>query len=338
MTKAFISGCAGLTITDEEARFFTQEDPWGLILFRRNIETPDQVRALTSAFRDCVGRPDAPVLIDQEGGRVARLRQPHWPEFPPQKLFGDLFAVSVEKGCRAAWLGARLIADELQKLGITVDCLPLLDVATPHMSDAIGDRALSQDPNVVTALGRAVVQGLTAGGVLPVMKHIPGHGRGTVDSHLELPKVGASLPELETSDFLPFASLKDLPMGMTAHIVYEAIDPDHPATQSKTVIHEIIRGALHFDGLLMSDDISMNALAGSIRDRAERSFEAGCDLVLHCNGALDEMRQVAEGAPVLAGKTQERCVHALSFGRGDRQDSQIDELWVEFRSLTGLAS
>ncbi|MTH97247.1 beta-N-acetylhexosaminidase [Roseibium sp. RKSG952] len=335
MTKAFITGCSGHALTSEETAFFRSEDPWGLILFRRNIDTPGQVRELVRAFRACVGRPDAPVLIDQEGGRVQRLLPPHWPSFPPQRVFGDLYRENGKSGLRAAWLGARLIADTLTDLEITVDCLPLLDVAAEGMSDVIGDRSFGNDPAMVAELGRAVSDGLMAGGVLPVMKHVPGHGRGTVDSHLHLPRVAASRLELEKADFIPFRSLSDSPMAMTAHIVFEAIDPDRPATQSREVIETVIRGQLAFDGLLMTDDVSMLALSGSIRERSERSYEAGCDIVLHCNGEMDQMRELAQVSPVLQGKTLERCRRALSFPSAGRQDSDIEALWAEFRDLTG---
>ncbi|ADZ70616.1 beta-N-acetylhexosaminidase [Polymorphum gilvum] len=312
MTKAFISGCAGALLSDEEAAFFAAEKPWGLILFRRNCVDPDQVRALVRAFRGAVGRGNAPVLIDQEGGRVQRLKPPHWPDYPPPGRFGTLHARDPRAGLRAAFLGARLIADDLHDLGITVDCLPLLDVGRPETVDAIGDRAYSPDPAAVAALGRATCDGLMAGGVLPVMKHIPGHGRARVDSHLVLPRVDAARAEIEAVDLAPFRALADLPLAMTAHLLYEAIDPDHPATQSKAVIGGLIRGAAGFSGCLMSDDISMQALGGSIAERAALAFSAGCDLVLHCNGDLAEMAAVAEAAPVLTGAARARCEAALA--------------------------
>ncbi|EFO29760.1 beta-hexosaminidase [Roseibium sp. TrichSKD4] len=313
MTKAFISGCAAHALSDEEIAFFKAEDPWGLILFRRNIETPEQVRALTQAFRDAVGRADAPVLIDQEGGRVQRLRPPHWPSFPPQKLFGDLYQSDPGRARDAAKLGSRLIAHELRGVGITVDCLPCLDVSFPETVDAIGDRSLSADPNVVADLGRSVADGLLEGGVLPVAKHIPGHGRAQVDSHLDLPHIAASAGELAEVDFKPFLALADLPFGMTAHLLYQDLDHDTPATQSQKIIQDVIRKTIGFDGCLLSDDISMKALGGDMLDRARKTFAAGCDIVLHCNGEMQEMQTVAAAAPKLEGRSAERCSAALSM-------------------------
>ncbi|MEE4013800.1 beta-N-acetylhexosaminidase [Roseibium sp. FZY0029] len=335
MTKAFVSGCAGLTLTRSEIDFFRQEDPWGLILFARNIDTPQQVRELTAAFREAVGREDAPVLVDQEGGRVQRLKPPHWPKYPAPKTYGDLYDQDAAAGQRAAWLAGRLIADDLYHVGITVDCLPCLDVRFPDTVDAIGDRAFSQDPEVVATLGKAMAEGSLAGGVLPVIKHIPGHGRARVDSHLELPRVEAAISSLESVDFRPFKALSDVSLGMTAHIVYEGIDPDTAGTQSAKVIQEIIRGEIGFDGCLMSDDISMKALGGSFEDRSGKIIEAGCDIVLHCNGDMDEMIAVAKVVPELAGEAMRRCEKALSGIQVP--DLEFDRLaaFEEFHTLTG---
>lgn len=315
MTKAFITGCAGLELSQDERAFWAAEDPWGLILFRRNCESREQIRALTAAFREAVGRSDAPVLIDQEGGRVQRLRPPLAPSYPPARRFGALYEQDQEKGLRAAFLGARLIAHDLAELGITVDCMPVLDVLFPQTVDAIGDRAYADEPETVAALARAACDGLLAGGVLPVIKHLPGHGRAEVDSHLELPRVRAPRTDLEAVDMLPFRKLADLPLGMTCHLLFEDIDPDHPATQSKIIIEEVIRRQIGFDGVLMSDDLSMEALGGDIGSRAAKSFAAGCDLALHCNGDLKEMRQVAAVAPVLQGTSLDRCARALAARR-----------------------
>ncbi|MBD1546293.1 beta-N-acetylhexosaminidase [Roseibium aggregatum] len=312
MIKAFISGCSRAALTPEETAFFREENPWGLILFRRNCEAPDQVAGLVASFRDAVGRSDAPVLIDQEGGRVQRLRPPNWPSYPTAGTFGTLYEKDRQCGMRAAWLGARLIAHDLLALGITVDCLPLLDLRLAETVDAIGDRAYSSDPETVAALGRATCEGLLAGGVLPVIKHLPGHGRAKVDSHLELPRISASRQELSQADFLPFKALADMPLAMTAHLLYLEIEPQHPATQSPTIIQDIIRGEIGFDGCLMSDDISMKALGGDMRERAALSFAAGCDLVLHCNGDMAEMKAVADAAPALQGKSLQRCDEALA--------------------------
>jgi beta-N-acetylhexosaminidase len=310
--RAFIAGCAGLELAVEEQAFFREAEPWGLILFRRNVSDPEQVRRLTAAFRDCVGRTDAPVLIDQEGGRVQRLVPPHWPRYPAGRAYGLASPKDPSRRRALAWLGARLIAADLRSVGVTVDCLPVLDVPAPGSHSIIGDRAYGDEPALVAELGRAAAEGLMAGGVLPVVKHIPGHGRANLDSHEALPRVGASLAELRRRDFPPFRALADMPLAMTAHIVFEAIDPERPATTSPTVIAEIIRGEIGFNGLLMSDDVSMKALSGDFRARAEASFQAGCDIALHCNGKMDEMRAVAEVAPVLAGEALRRAEAALA--------------------------
>jgi beta-N-acetylhexosaminidase len=304
MPKAFISGCAGLALNDEERGFLRREDPWGLILFKRNIGDREQVRALTRSFRECVGRADAPVLIDQEGGRVQRMAPPHWRAYPS--------AAAIEAGLEpsragsAAGLVARLIAHDLIEVGITIDCAPVLDVAGEGMHAAIGNRAFSSRPERVAVMGRAVANGLLAGGVAPVIKHIPGHGRARVDSHYELPVVDSARSELK-NDFAPFKALKDLPMAMTAHLVYTAIDPRRPATASPIVVKEIMRGEIGFDGLIMSDDLSMKALKGPFDERAAAVIEAGLDIVLHCNGDLEEGRAVASAAPPLSGASLRRA-------------------------------
>jgi beta-N-acetylhexosaminidase len=310
--KAFISGCESGSLTVEERRFFAEEGPWGLILFRRNCQSREQVRDLVGAFRDLVGRPDAPVLIDQEGGRVQRLGPPAWPAYPPGGVLGRIAESNREAGSRAAWLHGRLIADDLHAIGINVDCLPVLDVIAPDVSQAIGDRSFGGDPRIVTALGRSVANGLLDGGVLPVAKHIPGHGRATSDSHFTLPVVDAPLSTLAESDFVPFASLADLPLAMTSHVVYTAVDRERPGTTSAAVIRDIIRGRIGFDGLLMSDDVSMDALSGDYVSRARAIYAAGCDLVLHCKGRIEEMRTIALVAPPLAGPAGERAARALS--------------------------
>lgn len=313
--RAFISGCSGPVLTAEERAFFRDADPWGFILFRRNVVDPDQVRALTADLRDAVGRADAPVLIDQEGGRVQRLGPPHWPRYPAGRAYGRLAPADRLGRCVLARLGARLIAHDLAALGITVDCMPVLDVPVPGGHDVIGDRAYSDDPGDVAVLGRAAAEGLLDGGVLPIVKHVPGHGRAGVDSHHDLPRVSASLADLRRRDFQPFKALCDLPIAMTAHVVYEAIDPDRPATTSPEVIGRIVRGEIGFRGLLLTDDLSMKALSGSFRARAEDALRAGCDVVLHCNGSLAEMREVAAGAPALAGVPLARTEAALRLVR-----------------------
>jgi beta-N-acetylhexosaminidase len=310
--KALIVGCAGTRLTDDERGFLAAERPWGLILFKRNCRTKDQIRDLVDEFRDIVGRPEAPVLIDQEGGRVQRLGPPGWRSYPPGRVLGRLAQNDIESGLRAAWLHGRLIAADLDEIGISVDCLPVLDVSQANVSRVIGDRSFGSEPELVADIGRFVCNGLLDGGILPVLKHIPGHGRATVDSHVTLPVVAAALGDLETSDFVPFAALADMPMAMTGHVVYSAIDCDFPATTSPTVIRSIIRQRIGFDGLLMSDDISMGALSGDYPTRAKATYAAGCDLVLHCNGRMDEMRDVALVAPPLEGIAAERAVRALS--------------------------
>ena len=310
--RAFITGCSGTELTPEETAFFRDADPFGFILFRRNIAHPDQVRALTSAFRDAVGRADAPVLIDQEGGRVQRMTAPHWPKYPSGRVYGRLGTEDAAERRRLTRLGARLIAHDLLAVGVNVDCLPVLDVPVAGAHDVIGDRAYGDEPSVVADLGRAAAEGLLDGGVLPVIKHIPGHGRAGVDSHENLPRVSASLDELRAHDFPPFRAASDMPAAMTAHVVYEAIDPERPATLSSSVLSRVVRGELGFDGLLLTDDLSMKALGGPFRARTEAALRAGCDVALHCNGRLDEMREVAAGAPTLSGASLRRAEAALA--------------------------
>ncbi|WP_422038694.1 beta-N-acetylhexosaminidase [Roseibium sp.] len=338
MTKAFVSGCAGVTLTQDEIAFFREADPWGLILFARNVESQDQLRALTSAFREVVGRPDAPVLVDQEGGRVQRMKPPNWPKYPAPKLYGDLFLSDPGKGERAAWLGARLIASDLIEVGITIDCLPCLDVRFPDTVDAIGDRSLSGDPDVVTRLGQAMIDGAVAGGVLPVIKHIPGHGRAQVDSHLELPRVNADISALKSVDFRPFKALSGVSLGMTAHIIYNAIDPETAGTQSAKVIQDVIRGEIGFEGCLMSDDISMKALGGDYVERSRKIIAAGCDIVLHCNGEMSEMIAVAEAVPDLSGVSAQRCATALDGLKSPEPGFDLAAARDEFRDITGLTT
>lgn len=298
--RAVVLGLAGPILAPDERDFFRDADPLGFILFARNVETPVQVRALVDGLRAAVGRADAPVLIDQEGGRVARLKPPHWRAAPPAKVFGDLYGRDPARALEAARLNHRLLAAELGALGITVDCAPVLDLPAAGAHDVIGDRAFAGDPAVVAALGRAACEGLLAGGVLPVVKHVPGHGRARADSHKELPTVDASRAEMEATDFAPFRSLHDALWAMTAHVLYTALDRDHPATQSARVIEGVIRGHMGFDGVLVSDDLGMNALKGDFRSRAEACLRAGCDVVLHCSGDGGEMRLVAEGTAPLA--------------------------------------
>ena len=298
--RAVIFGCAGPELTDRERRFFAETEPLGFILFQRNCTDPAQVRRLVDQLRESIGRADAPVLIDQEGGRVLRLKPPHWRAAPAQGRFADLAGRDPDSAREAAYLNARLLAAELAELGITVDCAPVLDLRLPGAHEIIGDRALGSEPDQVTELGLAVAQGLLDGGVLPVVKHIPGHGRATVDSHHELPVVEAPRDVLEHTDFEPFRRLSSQPWAMTAHVVYEAIDPDWPASLSPQVIDEVIRGWIGFEGFLVSDDVTMKALKGDVGALSLAAVEAGCDAILHCNGDLHEMERVARATPRLS--------------------------------------
>ena len=311
-TRAFIRGVAGPELSAAEREFIRLERPWGFILFKRNIETPEQVSLLVRQLRESINDPEAPVLVDQEGGRVQRFGPPHWPVYPPGAVFGALYDIDRALGLSAARLSARLIAADLIEIGVTVDCLPLADVPVPGADAVIGNRAYGTEPRKVAAIARAVTEGLEQGGILPVLKHIPGHGRATADTHFRLPVVDTPRTELERVDFAAFQPLADLPMAMTAHVVFSALDPAHPATTSATIIEQVIRGAIGFQGLLMSDDVSMNALAGSIAERTRAIVAAGCDMVLHCNGRLDEMREVAAETPELSGKALQRATMALA--------------------------
>lgn len=311
-TRAFITGVSGTELSAAEREFIRTQRPWGFILFKRNIEAPAQVAQLVGELRGELGEPEAPVLIDQEGGRVQRLGPPHWPAYPAGAVFGRLYDIDRALGLAAARLSARLIAADLRALGVTVDCLPLADVPVAGADAVIGDRAYGTEPGKVAAIARAVTEGLEQGGILPVLKHIPGHGRATADTHFRLPVVDTPRAELERTDFAAFQPLADLPMAMTAHVVFSALDPVHPATTSATMINQVIRGVIGFQGLLMSDDVSMNALAGSIAERTRAILAAGCDIVLHCNGNLDEMREVAHETPELSGKALERARTALA--------------------------
>ena len=316
--RAFITGLSGPAITANERAFLRAAAPWGLILFKRNVQTPEQIIALVSEFRNVIGCADAPVLIDQEGGRVQRLGPPLWPSYPPGAAYGRLYDRDRALGLGAARLGGRLIAADLAALGITVDCLPVADVPVPGSDRVIGDRAYGVTPAKVAALAGAAAGGLAEGGVLSVLKHLPGHGRAMADSHLRLPVVSADRETLESTDFAAFRPLSGLAMGMTAHVVFTAIDRELPATTSATIISQVIRGFIGFDGLLMSDDLSMGALSGSLADRTRAALAAGCDMALHCNGNLGEMQAVADAASALAGASARRAEAALAARRAPR--------------------
>jgi len=332
-----IFGVAGLTLSPEEAAFFAAHRPCGFILFRRNIETPQQVAELVSAMKAAVQNPEALILIDQEGGRVARLRPPHWQDYPPGAAYGALWQHAPDKAGEAAYWGARLIADDLAALGINVDCLPVLDVPVPGAHSVIGDRAYGQNPTSVMALGRAAAQGLLDGGVLPVIKHIPGHGRAMADSHHALPVVTVGRAALDAHDFPPFRALGDLPLAMTAHVIFTVLDADEPATTSARVISSLIRGDMGFGGLLMSDDLSMKALSGSFAERRTRVLEAGCDVVLHCNGVMAEMSEIAGGCPPLTPEAERRLKAALALLQAPRPAFVRGEAEARLASLLAFA-
>jgi beta-N-acetylhexosaminidase len=316
MIPAFF-GLAGTALTDDEIALFKACDPAGYILFKRNVETPEQVRALTDALKALSGNRQVPILIDQEGGRVARLRPPHWPEFPPPVVFGEAWDKAPLTAMAAARANAQALGTMLAELGITVDCLPLLDVKAAGMHEVIGDRSYGTDPMMVASLGRATLDGLKAGGCVGVVKHIPGHGRATLDSHLALPTVTASAAELET-DLVPFRRLADAPMAMTAHILYTAWDEVLCASLSPKIIAEIIRGSIGFDNLLMSDDLGMHALGlqpggNSMAGRATGVIAAGCDIALHCSGDFAEMREIADALEPIGEAARERLERAMAW-------------------------
>ena len=324
-SKACIFGCQGLRLSAEERAFFQDVRPWGFILFARNIQSLDQTRALTDELREAVDDEAALVFIDQEGGRVQRLKPPLAALRPPAARFGELYARDPDAGLEAVFLNHRLIAAELTAAGVDADCAPCIDIRHPEGHGIIGDRAFGEEASVVAALGRAAVDGLLAGGVAPVIKHIPGHGRATADSHLELPRVETPLQVLEATDFEPFRALADAPMAMTAHVAFTAVDADACVTLSHHAIHTVIRGLIGFDGLLMCDDLSMKALGGTLAERTRRALDAGCDVALHGNGALvgepvrdlmAELKQVADASPELSGRAAERAADARASARG----------------------
>ena len=317
MSRAIVFGCAGTALSDEERAFFAEVDPYGFILFARNIETREQVRALVADLRACVSHPHAPVLIDQEGGRVRRMRPPQWRDYLAPGIFTDAYATSPDQALEAFALSAELMAADLYEIGIDVDCVPMLDVRQPESdTQVIGNRALGDDPQTVIRLGEAMVAGIERAGVVGVIKHMPGHGRSVVDSHLDLPRIEASAEALRAVDYVPFRHFADrVPYGMTGHLLYSALDADCPSTLSPRVIQDVIRGEIGFDGLLFTDDISMGALSeakggGPIGERSRRSIEAGCDVLLHCNGDMTEMRAVADAVGDLDAEGARRAARA----------------------------
>jgi beta-N-acetylhexosaminidase len=335
--RAFITGLAGLQLTDAERTFLREAQPWGLIIFKRNVSTPEQVQELVQSFRTAVGW-HASVLVDQEGGRVQRLGPPNWAAYPPGARYGALYDRDPALGLSTAQLAGHLIADDLAARGIDVDCLPIADVPIAGGDPVIGDRAYGTEPGKVAAIAGAIAHGLLAGGVLPVLKHLPGHGRATADSHHRLPVVDTDRATLEKTDFAAFRPLAGLPLGMTAHVVFSAIDPSAPATTSVTMVREVIRGFIGFRGLLMSDDISMNALSGTLAERSRAALGAGCDVVLYCNGDLKEMEEVAGVTPMLSGDAQVRADAALAL-RGAREEFDVEAARKTFlKMLAGDAA
>jgi beta-N-acetylhexosaminidase len=338
--RAFICGLAGLELSTEEGAFLRDSRPWGVILFKRNTDNPDQVKRLCHDVREALQHEDAPILIDQEGGRVQRIGPPHFRAYPAGRVYGDVYQSNPLAGVEAAFLGAKLIALDLHALGISVDCLPVLDIAVEGGTNAIHDRSFGNSVDAVATLGGAQLDGVLSGGLLPVIKHMPGHGRATVDSHSELPQVDATMAELEAQDFTPFRLLaKRAPLGMTAHVLFLDVDDSAPATLSRQVIGNVIRQRIGFDGALMTDDISMGALSGDVRSRAVRAFHAGCDLALHCNGDLIEMIEVASGAPELSGDALRRTEAALAVRRPPEEvDRQALEARYDFLLTRAVAA
>lgn len=309
--KALIAGCSGQHLSDDERAFFRDARPCGLILFARNCASREQIHALVSEVRECIGA-DILVLIDQEGGRVQRMGPPQWPAYPPARRFAEMYTADRGEGVEATHLVTRLMARDLHEVGINVDCLPVLDVPVPGAHGVIGDRAYGADPETISVLGRAAAEGLMAGGVLPVIKHVPGHGRARADSHKDLPVIDAPLEELQASDFVPFRALNDMPLAMTAHVVLKALDDSTPATTSTHIIEKVIRGWIGFSGLVMSDDLDMAALSGQIEERAKAVIAAGCDVALHCSGVVADMERAAAAVPDLRDRALARFEAALA--------------------------
>jgi len=334
--QAAIYGLEGLALTDDERAFFRDSEPAGFILFRRNCDNQEQMLRLTDSLRDISGRDDVPILIDQEGGRVARMRPPQWPAFPPAERFADLYRLAPSSAIEAVRANARALGLMLRSVGVNVNALPLLDVRQEGASDIIGDRALGSEPMQVAALGRAVLDGMASAGVVGIVKHMPGHGRALVDSHKELPVVTASAQELET-DLEPFERLASAPMGMTAHVVYTTWDAERPASLSPTVIRAVIRERIGFDGWLMSDDLGMEALKGDFASRAAGVVAAGCDVALHCSGIMDEMIAVASAVPPMSGKGEERLARAMATTRLELDRLDFAQEIVKRDQLLALA-
>ncbi|WP_199088958.1 beta-N-acetylhexosaminidase [Bosea sp. ASV33] len=334
-SRAFIAGCLGTSLTADERAFFRDARPWGFIVFKRNTQSREQVAALTAEMRETVGW-HAPILIDQEGGRVQRMGPPNWPKYPSARSF--LAINDPIRQREIVRLNARLMAHDLRQVGIDVDCLPVLDVPVAGSHDVIGDRAYAHDPDQVARLGRAAAEGLIAGGVLPVVKHMPGHGRARADSHHDLPIVDASLDELRAHDFRPFRHLADMPLAMTAHLVFTALDAKNPATISRKIVREIMRDELGFDGLIMTDDISMKALSGSFEAKSRAAIRAGVDVILHCHGIMDEMIAVAGAVPEMTGARARRAAAALGRIRHEPEPVDLEAARAEVAAALALSA
>ncbi len=313
MPTAVIFDCEGPRLSDEERAFFKDVDPWGFILFARHCESADQIRAHCDELRECVGRADAPILIDQEGGRVARMKPPVFSAHPAPAVFGELWKLDPAKAREASELNGYLLGRLVSDCGVNVNCIPMLDVPQIDADPVvIGDRAYAKWPDIITAIAHAHIEGLKKGGALPVIKHLPGHGRSLCDSHHALPRVCAKKHDLLGCDFQPFKSLRDEKMGMTAHIVYEAYDAERPATLSPVIVNDVIRGEIGFDGLLFTDDLKMKALGGAISDRITGAYNAGCDVALACNFSMDEKKESAGSLRDLAGRAADRARAAMA--------------------------
>lgn len=333
-TSAVIFGCEGPVLSDWERDFFAESNPFGFILFKRNCETPEQLRHLTYDLREAVGREDAPILVDQEGGRVTRLKPPHWRAAPAPGRLGQLMEDDPELAEEAVRLNTRLLAAELRDVGMNVNCIPSLDLAFPGAHDVIGDRAFAATPEIAAKLGKVCIETCLSSGVMPVIKHMPGHGRAMVDSHLSLPVVDAGLEELQGTDFEAFRLRADAPWAMTGHVVYTAVDPDRPATASPKVVKEIIRDYIGFKGLLLTDDLSMEALSGDLGERTAAAMAAGCDIALHCNGKADEMQAVAANSRIMSEEARERA-GAADKRLGSPENFEYKETRARLKEILG---
>ncbi len=333
-TSAVIYGCEGTVLTDWERDFFADANPFGFILFKRNCESPEQLRHLTYDLREAIGREDAPILVDQEGGRVTRLKPPHWRAAPAPGRLGALIQQDPAIAEEAVRLNTELLSAELRDVGLNVNCIPSLDLAFPGAHDVIGDRAFAEDPKTVAKLGRVCIEACLSSGIMPVIKHMPGHGRAMVDSHLSLPVVRESLEELKATDFEAFRLRADAPWAMTGHVVYTSVDEERPATASPIVVKEIIRNYIGFKGLLLTDDLSMEALDGDLGQRTAAAMAAGCDIALHCNGKTGEMLAVAANAQPMSDEAQKRAASAAKR-LGSPSPIPFDESATRLTSLLG---